>query len=350
MDLVVIWFIAIAVLWIGYLVLEGFDFGVGILLPFVGKDNTGRRVMINSIGPVWDGNEVWLITAAGAMFAAFPAWYASVFSGFYIPLLLILLALIGRGVAFEYRGKRDSDRWRAGWDATIVLGSAIPAFLWGVAFGNFLRGVELDADHIMIAGLFNLLHPYALLGGFTTLSLFILHGAVFLTLKTDGEVRIRARRAALGSAVVAVPAAAAFLLWTQVAHGKPWTWIPVTAAALALCAGVVLVMRGREGWSFTATATAIGAVGITIFGALFPDLLPSTLDPEYGLDIYNASSAEYTLTVMSWVAVFFLPLVILYQGWSYWVFRKRVTSHDVSPVPNYGGSAGGAGSERTTSQ
>ncbi|QVQ51652.1 cytochrome d ubiquinol oxidase subunit II [Spiractinospora alimapuensis] len=350
MDLVVIWFIAIAVLWIGYLVLEGFDFGVGILLPFVGKDNTGRRVMINSIGPVWDGNEVWLITAGGAMFAAFPAWYASVFSGFYIPLLLILLALIGRGVAFEYRGKRDSDRWRAGWDATIFLGSAVPAFLWGVAFGNFLRGVELDSDHIMTAGLLNLLNPYALLGGITTLSLFILHGAVFLTLKTDGEVRTRARRAALGSAVVAVPAAAVFLLWTQVAHGKTWTWFPVVAAALALCAAVLLAIRGREGWSFTATATAIGAAGVSIFGALFPDLLPSTIDPAYGLDVYNASSAEYTLTVMSWVAVFFLPLVILYQGWSYWVFRKRVTSHDVSPVPSYGGSSGGTGSEGTSGQ
>lgn len=330
MELVLIWFVAIAVLWTGYLVLEGFDFGVGILLPFVGRDNTGRRVMINAIGPVWDGNEVWLITAGGAMFAAFPAWYASVFSGFYLPLFLVLIALILRGVAFEYRGKRDSERWRAGWDRAIFFGSAVPAAVWGVAFANFLRGVAMDADHIVTAGLLDLLNPYALLGGLVTLSLFTLHGAVFLTLKTDGEVRVRALAAAIRTSWVAVPATAAFLLWTQASYGKPWTWAATALGAAALAAGVVLAARGREGWSFTATAVTIAAAGVLVFGSLFPNVLPSTTDPSYSLTVDNASSAEYTLTVMTWVAVFFLPLVLLYQGWSYWVFRRRVSPADVA--------------------
>ncbi|MFD0801776.1 cytochrome d ubiquinol oxidase subunit II, partial [Streptomonospora algeriensis] len=205
MELPDIWFIAIAVLWTGYFVLEGFDFGVGILLPVIGRDDTDRRVMINAIGPIWDGNEVWLITAAGAMFAAFPAWYASTFSGFYLPLLLILLALIVRGVAFEYRGKGDTDRWRAWWDRAIVFGSAVPAVLWGVVFGNIVRGVPMDAGGIVTGGLADLLNPYALLGGLTTFALFTLHGAVFLTLKTSGPVRARARSAATRAALVAVP-------------------------------------------------------------------------------------------------------------------------------------------------
>ncbi|WP_017598189.1 cytochrome d ubiquinol oxidase subunit II, partial [Nocardiopsis lucentensis] len=194
MELTVIWFVAIAVLWTGYFVLEGFDFGVGTLLPFMGRrDSVDRRVAINAIGPVWDANEVWLLTAGGAMFAAFPAWYASLFSGFYLPLLIILVALIVRGVAFEYRGKRDSSTWRTRWDRAIFFGSAVPAFLWGLIFANVVRGVAMDADHIVTAGLLDLFNPYGLLGGVTTLSLFTLHGAVFLTLKTDGPVRVRAR-------------------------------------------------------------------------------------------------------------------------------------------------------------
>jgi cytochrome bd ubiquinol oxidase subunit II len=332
MELVVIWFIAIAVLWTGYLVLEGFDFGVGILLPWVGRDDTGRRVMINAIGPVWDGNEVWLITAGGAMFAAFPLWYASMFSGFYIPLLLILLALIVRGVAFEYRGKRDGVAWRRGWDAAIIAGSTVPAVLWGVIFANLLRGVPMDADGIVTAGLAELFSPYALLGGAATLALFTLHGAVFLTLKTDGEVRRRARLAALRAGTAAVPLAAAFLLWTQLDHGKAWTWAPVAVAAVCLLVAPALVLRGREGLSFAATAVTILAAGITLFGAMYPALLPSTTAAAHTLTVFNASSADYTLTVMTWVAVVFLPLVLLYQGWTYWVFRKRVTPGDVVPA------------------
>ncbi|TQN30678.1 cytochrome bd-I ubiquinol oxidase subunit 2 apoprotein [Haloactinospora alba] len=331
MDLVLVWFIAIAILWTGYFVLEGFDFGVGVLLPSVGRNDTGRRVMINAIGPVWDGNEVWLITAGGAMFAAFPAWYASLFSGLYLFLLLILLALIVRGVAFEYRGKGDTDRWRAWWDRAIIVGSAVPAALWGVIFANIVRGVGMDADHTVTSGMADLLNPYALLGGVTTLSLFTLHGAVFLTLKTQGAVRGRARRAATRSAAVALPATTAFLLWTQAAHGKPWTLPLVVLACVSLFASVLLAMRRREGWSFTATAVTVLALSVALFGALFPNVLPSTTDPAHSLTVHNAASARYTLTVMSWVGVVFLPVVLAYQAWSYWVFRKRVTPQQVDP-------------------
>ncbi|TDQ53660.1 cytochrome d ubiquinol oxidase subunit II [Actinorugispora endophytica] len=338
MDLPVIWFAAIAVLWIGYFVLEGFDFGVGVLLPLLGRNNTDRRVMINSIGPVWDGNEVWVITAGGAMFAAFPAWYASLFSGFYLPLLLILVALIARGVAFEYRGKVDDDRWRARWDKAIFWGSAAPALLWGVAFANIVRGVAMDEANIVTAGLLDLLNPYALLGGVTTLSLFTLHGAMFLSLKTDGEVRTLARRAVPAIALVAVPAAAGFLIWTQTAYGKPWTLPLAGIAAVALIAAVLLSLRGREGWSFVATAVTIATATVVLFGSLFPNVLPSTTDPAFSLTVENASSSDYTLTVMTWVAVVALPIVLAYQSWSYWVFRKRVTREHIEPTPAYGGA------------
>lgn len=341
MELAVIWFIAIAVLWIGYFVLEGFDFGVGALMPFMGERNSvDRRVAINSIGPVWDGNEVWVVTAGGAMFAAFPAWYASLFSGFYVPLFLILIALILRGVAFEYRGKRDDPRWQDWWDRAIFFGSVVPAFLWGVAFANIVRGVAMDADQIVTASLLDLLNPYALLGGLTTLSLFVLHGAVFLTLKTDGPVRVRARRAAMYSACVAVPVGAVFLAWTQVSYGKPWTLPLVLIAAVALVAGVAAAYRRMEGWSFVATAVTVLTAVTALFGSLFPNVLPSTTDPAFSLTVTNASSADYTLTVMSWVALFALPVVIGYQSWSYWVFRKRVTGEQITPA-----SVGGGGPE-----
>ncbi|WP_116243778.1 cytochrome d ubiquinol oxidase subunit II [Nocardiopsis sp. FIRDI 009] len=331
MELTVVWFVAIAVLWTGYFVLEGFDFGVGALLPLMGRrDSVDRRVAINAIGPVWDANEVWLLTAVGAMFAAFPAWYASLISGFYLPILIVLVALIVRGVAFEYRGKRDGATWRAWWDRAIFFGSAAPAFLWGLVFANVVRGVAMDADHIVTADLLDLFNPYGLLGGVTTLSLFTLHGAVFLTLKTDGPVRVRARRAALGSSCVAVPAGAAFLVWTQAAHGASWT-LPVAAvAAVALVGGVVATRFGREGVAFTLTAVTILATSAVLFGSLFPNVLPSTTDPAFHLTVANAASADYTLTVMTWVAAVFLPLVLLYQGWSYWVFRRRVTGPQVT--------------------
>ena len=330
MDLPTVWFVAIAVLWTGYFVLEGFDFGVGILLPVLGRDDTDRRVLLNAIGPVWDGNEVWLITAIGAMFAAFPAWYAGTLSGFYTPVLLIVLALIFRGVAFEYRGKVDDPAWRARWDVAIVAGSAVPAVLWGVVFANIVRGVELGADGVVTSSLADLLNPYALVGGLTTLALFTLHGAVFLGLKTDGPVRHRARTAARATGPVAVAAVAGFLLWTGADRGVPV--VPAAVAVLALLGGVVLTAAGREGWAFTATAVTIAAFTATLFGALFPAVLPSLTDPAFDMTVAGTASAPYTLGVLSWIGAVFLPLVIAYQSWSYWVFRRRVTRAQVAPA------------------
>ncbi|WP_017611374.1 cytochrome d ubiquinol oxidase subunit II [Nocardiopsis xinjiangensis] len=331
MDLALVWFIAIAVLWTGYFFLEGFDFGVGVLLPFTGARNSvERRVAINSIGPVWSANEVWLITAVGAMFAAFPPWYASMLSGFYVPVFVILIALIARGVAFKYRSNRDSDRWRECWDHAIFYGSVIPSFLWGVLFANLVQGLAMGPDHVVTAGLFDLFTPYTVLGGLTTLSLFTLHGAVFLALKTGGPVRARSRVAALRSAVVAVPSVVVFLVWTQAAHGQDWTFFTAVAAAAATAVGVALAWRGREGWSFMSMASAVLALTVTVFGALYPNVLPSTTDPAYSLTIANASSADYTLTVMSWLALVALPVILGYQAWSYWVFRQRVTGETVT--------------------
>ncbi|NKQ52886.1 cytochrome d ubiquinol oxidase subunit II [Amycolatopsis sp. K13G38] len=329
MPLTDIWFLLIAVLWTGYFVLEGFDFGVGMLLPVLGRDNTDRRVMINTIGPVWDGNEVWLLVAGGATFAAFPLWYANLFSGFYLALLVILVALIVRGVAFEFRGKIDSARWRRGWDTAIVAGSFVPALLWGVAFGNIVRGVPLDARHHYTGSFLTLLNPYALLGGLTTLSVFAMHGAVFLSLKTTGDLRRRARAAAWSVGGFAIACGAAFLLWTQLAHGKGWTWIAVGVAAVALVAAVAATARGREGWAFLLTATAIVATTVALFGSLYPDVLPSTTDAANSLTTTNASSTPYTLKIMTWVAVVFTPIVLGYQAWTYWVFRKRITRDSI---------------------
>ncbi|MFD6164293.1 cytochrome d ubiquinol oxidase subunit II [Oerskovia sp. NPDC060287] len=336
MELTILWFVLIAILWIGYLVLEGFDFGVGMLMPILSrnkdkaKQDTERRLIINTIGPVWDGNEVWLITAGGATFAAFPEWYATLFSGFYIPLLLILLALIVRGVAFEYRGKINDDRWRARCDQAIIFGSWIPAILWGVAFANLVRGVELDAAHQYVGGFWALLNPFALLGGLTTLVLFLLHGAVFIALKTDGEVRVKARRLAGYFSVAAVVVAGGWAVWAQVAYSVPWTWAAVVVAALALVGVVIANAKAREGWAFLFSALAILAATVLIFGSMYPDVMPAH-DPANSLNIDNASSTQYTLTVMTWVAVILVPVVLLYQSWTYWVFRRRLSTKDIPP-------------------
>ncbi len=325
------WFLLIAVLWAGYFLLEGFDFGVGILLPFVGRDEIDRRVAINTIGPVWDGNEVWLLTAGGATFAAFPGWYATLFSGFYLPLLLILVALIVRGVAFEYRGKHPHVRWKSIWDAAIFWGSVVPALLWGVAFANIIRGVPLNADHNYTGNLFTLLNPYGLLGGLTTLSLFTLHGAFFLGLKTSGEVRDRAVRLQKLIAPVAVVAAAGFLLWTEISYGKASSAVVAAIAALALVGAVVMGLRNRDGWAFSLNGAALVAAVAALFVALYPNVMPSSTDAAGTLTVGNASSTHYTLMVMSWVAILFTPIVLAYQGWTYWVFRKRVTRADIPP-------------------
>jgi cytochrome d ubiquinol oxidase subunit II len=330
MALTDIWFLLIAVLWTGYFVLEGFDFGVGMLLPAVSEDETDRRVAINTIGPVWDGNEVWFLVAGGATFAAFPEWYASLFSGFYLPLLILLVALILRGVAFEFRGKIDSVRWRRTWDRAIVSGSLVPALLWGVAFANIVRGVPLDADHEYTGTLLTLLNPYALLGGLATVLLFALHGAVFLTLKTEGRVRERAIGLARRGGLLTVLVGGGFLVWTQLAYGAGWTIVSVLAAAAALVGALWLVNR-RDGWAFVLTAVAVVAVTVTLFGSLYPDVLPSSTDPANSLNTTNAASTPYTLTIMTWVAVVFTPIVLAYQAWTFWVFRRRVTAAHIPP-------------------
>jgi cytochrome d ubiquinol oxidase subunit II len=332
MDLTVVWFLLIAVLWTGFLVLEGFDFGVGMLLrPFSRSDND-RRVLINTIGPVWDGNEVWLIVAGGAMFAAFPEWYATLFSGFYVPLLLLLVALIVRGVAFEYRGKINDDRWRERWDWAITFGSWVPAVLLGVTFANLVRGVPIDEDLQFVGTLFDLLSPFALLGGAVTTVVFLTHGAVFLALKTAGEVRERAGALAERLALVSAGLAAAWVIWLQLAYSeKAWTIIPLAVAALSLIGVIAATRIRREGWAFVFSALAIVGTAVLIFGSMFPAVMPSTIDPANSLTIDNASSTDYTLTIMTWVAAFLTPLVLAYQGWTYWVFRKRLTAESIPP-------------------
>jgi cytochrome bd ubiquinol oxidase subunit II len=332
MELTDIWFLLIAVLWTGYLVLEGFDFGVGMLLPVVAKDPVDRKVALRTIGPVWDGNEVWLLVAGGATFAAFPLWYASLFSGFYLALLVILVALIVRGIALEYRGKVDDASWHRRWDLAIVIGSAVPALLWGVALANIVRGVPLDADHNFTGNFFTLLNPYALVGGLTTLLLFALHGAIFLTLKTHGPVRDRARRLVLPLGIATVLPAAAFLIWTQTFDGSWITWVLAALAAVCLVAGVTASQAGRDGLAFLGTAATIALASATLFVTLYPDVLPSTTDPAFSLTTENAASTPYTLRIMTWVALIFTPIVLLYQGYTYWVFRRRLTRDDIPHV------------------
>lgn len=328
-TLSLVWFILIGVLWTGYLVLEGFDFGVGMLLRPLGRTDSERRVIINTIGPVWDGNEVWLLVAGGAMFAAFPEWYATMFSGFYIPLLIILLALIIRGVSFEYRGKINDDTWRARWDWAVTVGSWIPAVLWGVAFANLIRGVDLTADHEMVSSFWSLLSPFALLGGAVTAMIFLTHGAIFIALKTDGDMRDRAGALAARMATPTLIAAGVWAIWAQLAHSAHvWTWIPVLIAAIALVATVLFTAKRSEGWAFFSTTVAIAAVVIFIFATLFPNVMPAT-NPEFSLTIANASSTQYTLKIMTWVAVGLMPFVLGYQGWTYWVFRKRLRVEDI---------------------
>lgn len=326
-----LWFWIVGFFFVGYFVLDGFDFGVGMSLPFLGKDDVSRRQVINSIGPVWDLNETWVIVAGACLFASFPEWYATLFSGFYLPLLLILLALILRGVSFEYRHQRDSARWRAGFDRMIVIGSVVPALLWGVAFGNIVQGVALDENHVFTGGLLSLLNPYALLVGVTTLLLFFLHGVLFVALKTDGQVHADARRLAKLAAAPTVLAAAATVIWTIVmaaGRGAPLLWLVIACGAIAavfLLAAVAFSLRGRDGWAFGSAAITVATAVVMLFSALFPYVMPSTVDDAFSLTIENASSTPYTLTIMSWTALIAIPLVLLYQGWTYWVFRKRVT-------------------------
>ncbi len=332
MDLALVWFLLIAVLWTGYLVLEGFDFGVGMLMGLLAKNNKERRVALNTIGPVWDGNEVWLLTAGGATFAAFPEWYATLFSGFYLPLLLILVALIVRAVAIEYRGKINDEKWRQRWDWAIIGSAWIPSILWGVAFANLVRGVpidEVDGNLEYVGNFFDLLSPFALLGGLVTLALFLTHGAIFLALKTSGEFSQRAADFAKKISIASLLIAAVWAIWAQLAYSEPWTWAAVVVAALGLVAVVWFSRTESFGKAFIANSVVVVGAVVLIFGSMYPDVMPSSIDPSLSLTVDNASSSDYTLMVMTWVAVIMTPIVLAYQAWSYWVFRRRISTDHI---------------------
>lgn len=335
MGLQEFWFIMLTILFVGFFVLEGFDFGVGMLMEFFGRaaktdPERHRRAALNTIGPVWDGNEVWLITAGGAMFAAFPGMYATLFSGLYLPLLAILVGMIVRICAIEWRGKIDDPRWRRWADIGIAAGSWLPALLWGVAFAAVLRGLPVNADKQIDLSFGDVLNPYALLGGLATAGLFAFHGAVFVALKTGGEVRDNAVRFATLLSLPVTAVVAVFGIWTQLAYGKDWTWIVLGIAVVAQLGAVLLVWRrGSDGWAFGLTATVVAAVVTLLFAALYPNLIPSTLDPAWSITVENASSNPYTLKIMTWAGVIFAPLVIAYQAWTYWVFRKRISAEQI---------------------
>ncbi|MBC9935156.1 MULTISPECIES: cytochrome d ubiquinol oxidase subunit II [unclassified Leucobacter] len=337
MDLSILWFFIVGVFLVGYFVLDGFDFGVGMAMPFISKDDTDRRVVINTIGPVWDLNETWLIVAGACLFAAFPEWYATMFSGFYLALLLILVALIVRGVSFEYRHQGKGARWTGWFDRAIVFGSFLPPLLWGTAFASLLQGVPIEkmdnGGWLFTGTLLDLLTPYALLGGVTLMLLCFVHGAVFVALKSDGEIRVRARGLATKVGLAAIVAGAAFLGWTLMLRlDHEYLGIMIALAGLAAAALIlawVANLRGREGWAFTGNAAAIAFALLTIFMGLFPNLMISSTDPAYTMSISGAASSQGTLELMTWVAVFTMPLVLAYQAWTYWVFRKRVSRANI---------------------
>ena len=332
MELSTLWFLVVGVFLIGYFVLDGFDFGVGISLPILGKDNTDRRLLINTIGPVWDLNETWLIVAGASLFAAFPEWYATMFSGFYVPLLLILIALILRGVSFEYRHQGKGENWTKWFDQFIFWGSVLPPFLWGVAFANLAQGVPiapLDGGGWIYEGtVFTLLNPYSLLAGVAVTLVVYTHGLVYVALKTTGDMRERARALATKVGIIAIVVGAVFLIWTIMQHSASDSALAViitsAIAALGLIAAWFANLRGREGWAFVGNTVAIAFVLLAIFSAMFPNVMTSSIDPAYSMTIEGAASSQMTLELMSWVAVFTLPLVIAYQAWTFWVFRKRL--------------------------
>ena len=328
MELNAIWFILLTVLFIGFFFLEGFDYGVGALLPFLGRNDLERRIVINTIGPVWDGNEVWMVTAGGAMFAAFPHVYATLFSGFYLALFLMLVALIGRGVAFEFRSKEEYPQWRATWDWLIFFGSVIPAILWGVTVTNLIQGVPIDANKHYVGTFFDLLSPYSLVGGVAFLCVFIFHGAVYLSLKTEDELLARSHRAARVAGIFAAVACLSLVGLTYVktdlfksAAAGVTLWSAIATFLLAYG----LVFLNRLGWAFLFSGITILLTTAAFFLGLFPRLIVSTLNPTWSLTIYNSSSSPYTLKLMTVAAFILVPVVLAYQAWSYWVFRHRIS-------------------------
>jgi len=328
-----VWFSLIAVLFVGFFFLEGFDFGVGMLTPFLGKNDLERRAIINAIGPVWDGNEVWLITAGGAMFAAFPNWYATLFSGFYMALFLMLLALIVRGVSFEFRSKIESPRWRTTWDWLLCIGSFLPALLWGVAVGNLMKGVPIDASQNYVGSFWDLISIYSVTAGVCMVLLFLLHGALFLNLKMTGELRQRARAFALKigpwTSILLLFFVALSYYETELfaARGVNPGLIPILAGA-ALLSVHFFLKAGKDGWAFSMTGLTIALSTITVFMYMYPNVMISSLNPEWTMTIHDAASNPYTLKVMTIVAVTMVPIVLAYQIWTYWVFRKRISVKD----------------------
>ena len=334
MDLQIVWFILVTVLFVGFFFLEGFDYGVGTILPFFGKDDTERRMLINTIGPVWDGNEVWMITAGGAMFAAFPHVYATMFSMLYMALFLMLLGLIVRGVAFEFRSKHECSIWRNLWDWLIFIGSALPAFLWGVAVTNMMKGFAINGEMIYKGTFWDLLSLYTIIGGIAFLLVFAYHGTVFLTLRlADTALIERLRKVSVcvgGTAVIFYVLCMVFTVLNTDMWNNILSAIFMVLAAAVFVISILLVYKSRQYVKgFICSSLAIVFTTLSVFTGLFPRILISTLNPDWSLTIYNASSTEYTLQVMTIAAVCFVPIVLIYQGWTYWVFRKRVTRKDL---------------------
>ncbi|WP_088186171.1 cytochrome d ubiquinol oxidase subunit II [Desulfosporosinus sp. FKA] len=332
MDLNSLWFILIAVLFVGFFFLEGFDFGVGILLPILGKNDVDRRQIINTIGPHWDGNEVWMITAGGAIFAAFPNWYATLFSGFFLALFLVLVALIIRGVAFEFRSSHSSAGWRTSWDWAIFTGSILSAILWGVAVANLIKGVPIDAKMQYVGTFFDLLSPYTIIGGLTTLFVFVFHGALFLSLKTTGKMAEKAAKTARSVGLLAI---VIVLIMAGCTYFQTGLFSSLGAGITLLSSGITLVLANvflrsqKVKAAFVLNGLTILLFTVAMFWGLFPHVMISSLNPNWSLTIYNASSSPYTLKIMTIVAFTMVPIVLLYQGWTYWVFRKRVTEKDL---------------------
>ncbi len=334
MTLVSFWFLVIAVVWTGFFVLEGFDFGVGMLHAVVGRDEPGKRAAINTIGPLWDGNEVWLIVAGAAMFAAFPGWYATMFSGFYLALVLLLGALMARGISFEYRGKRDSDTWRRTWSALMITGSVLVPVLVGVALGDLLHGLPINARQEYTGSFWTLLQPYGIFTGVTLLVICVTHGSTFLALKTSGQVRDRAVAIARRSAPATALVVLAFVLWTHAIAGKGLLINPVEIiAVLAVLAAGWLVHANQEGWAFAATTLAMATAILSIFSELYPRVMVSSTSAANNLTIHNTASGSYSLTVMSVVVGIFLPVVLAYTAWTYYVFRRRLSDKDFVRQP-----------------
>jgi cytochrome bd ubiquinol oxidase subunit II len=328
------WFILITILWTGFFILEGFDLGVGMLNGIVGKDEIGRRTVINTIGPLWDGNEVWLIVAAAAIFAAFPAWYATMFSGFYLAFVVLLVALILRGVSFEYRGKSPHQRWRLAWSRLLAGGSlAVPLFI-GIALGNLLSGTPIGANQEFTGSFWDLFRPYPILAGVALVAICITHGGTFIAMKTDGEVRVRASRVARRSAPVTALLVLAFISWTHVTAAGGAFLNPVELiACIAVIAAAFLAWDRREGWAFTATTIAMAVSILTLFVDLYPRVMVSSTSPAFDLTVRNAASPPYTLKVMTVIALVLLPIVLAYQAWTYYVFRRRITEQHFRPPP-----------------